>query len=351
MVLALLGATGFMFTQDHDRARARGGRGRALRHPERPALRHPRLYPPLHRADLRAHQGHARGRGPSSRSSASAASATPASTSGCSRTGPSATRSQSEIQQDIQGRLGKVAGVEAFVFSPPSLPGSGGGLPISVVIQSIHDPSRVYEVAEEVKQKAQASGRFIVVQNSLAFDAPQVTMTIDRDRAASLNVPISDIGSTLGLLVGGGSVGQFDRDFEQLRHHHPGAAGVPRQPRGARPVLRPRRDRRDGAAVLGGHDHDQRHRRPRSSSSTSSTRRRSRRCRCPASPPATASPRSSGSCSEVLPEGFFIDYSGQSRLEVQQGNTIADRLRAGDPRDLSRARRPVRELPRPASSS
>ena len=51
-----------------------------------------------------------------------------------------------------------------------------------------------------------------MVQNSLAFDAPQVTMTIDRDRAASLNVPISDIGSTLGLLVGGGSVGQFDRD-------------------------------------------------------------------------------------------------------------------------------------------
>ena len=25
---------------------------------------------------------------------------------------------------------------------------------------------------------------------------------------------------------------------------------------------------------------------------------------------------------EMLPEGFFIDYSGQSRLEVQQGNTI-----------------------------
>ena len=37
-------------------------------------------------------------------------------------------------------------------------------------------------------------------------------MTIDRDRAASLNVPVSEIGTTLGLLVGGGSVSQFDRD-------------------------------------------------------------------------------------------------------------------------------------------
>ena len=170
------------------------------------------------------------------------AAPTPASTSGCSRTGPSASARRAEIQQDIQGRLGKVAGVEGFVFAPPSLPGAGGGLPITVVIQSIHDPARVYEVAEEVQgRRRRRPGRFIVVQNSLAFDAPQVTVTIDRDRAASLNVPISDVGSTLGLLVGGGSVGQFDRDFEQLRHHHPGAARVPRQPRAARPVLRARR--------------------------------------------------------------------------------------------------------------
>ena len=52
MVLALVGATGFMFTQHHDRARAGGGPGRALRDPERPALRHARLHPALHRPDL-----------------------------------------------------------------------------------------------------------------------------------------------------------------------------------------------------------------------------------------------------------------------------------------------------------
>ena len=65
--------------------------------------------------------------------------------------------------------------MQAFVFAPPSLPGSGGGLPISMIIQSTGDAGQVYEVAEEIKNKAQASGRFIVVQNSLAFDAPQVT--------------------------------------------------------------------------------------------------------------------------------------------------------------------------------
>ncbi|MIL09743.1 multidrug efflux protein, partial [Salmonella enterica subsp. enterica] len=103
-------------------------------------------------------------------------------------------RSQKELQADIQARIDKVAGVQAFVFAPPSLPGAGGGLPISMVVQSTGDSSQVFEVAEQIREKAQASGRFIVVQASLAYDAPQVTMTIDRARAAALNLPISDIG-------------------------------------------------------------------------------------------------------------------------------------------------------------
>ncbi|MER9965872.1 efflux RND transporter permease subunit [Mesorhizobium sp. M0060] len=121
-------------------------------------------------------------------------------------------RNSKEIQEDIQGRLGKVAGVKAFVFAPPTLPGSGGGLPITMVVRSTGEASEVYEAAENIKNKAQASGRFIVVENSMAYDAPQVTVTIDRDRAAALNLPIADIGRTLTLLVGGAEVAQFDRD-------------------------------------------------------------------------------------------------------------------------------------------
>ncbi|RWM22582.1 MAG: efflux RND transporter permease subunit [Mesorhizobium sp.] len=122
------------------------------------------------------------------------------------------TRSSKELQEDITGRLGKVAGVEAFVFAPPTLPGSGGGLPITMVVRSTGDASQVYEAAEDIKNKAQASGRFLVVQNSMTFDAPQATVTIDRDRAAALNLPIADIGRTLTLLVGGAEVAQFDRE-------------------------------------------------------------------------------------------------------------------------------------------
>jgi len=81
-----------------------------------------------------------------------------------------------------------------------------------MVIQSTGDPSRVYEIAEEIRLKAEESRRFIIVQNSLAFNAQQVVITVDRERAAALNVPVREIGLTLSLLVGGGPIAQFDRD-------------------------------------------------------------------------------------------------------------------------------------------
>jgi len=230
-------------------------------------------------------------------------------------------RSQAEVQTEIQAKLDGVAGIQGFVFAPPTLPGTGGGLPISMVIQSIHAPERVVEVAEEIKNKAQASGKFIVVQNSLAFDAPQVRVTIDRERAASLNVPVSEIGSTLGLLVGGGAISQFDRDSNSYDI----ITQVPREYRENPASLGQFFVRAvDGAMV------------PLSSVvtiSTGVTAASIEQFNQLNSATVTALPLpgvSTGeglqevvaAAEELMPDGFFIDYSGQSRLEVSQGNTI-----------------------------
>jgi len=230
-------------------------------------------------------------------------------------------RSQAAIQADIQARLGQVTGVEAFVFSPPTLPGAGGGLPITVVLQSIHSPERVFEVAEEVRRKAQASGRFIVVQNSLAFDAPEVRITIDRDRAASLNVSVSEIGSTLGLLVGGGSIGQFDRDSNsydiitqvppeyRLNPENLGAFFV-RASTGEMVPLSSVVNISTGVAPAAIEQFNQ------LNSATISA------LPLPGVSTGDGLAEIIRVAEETLPEGFFVDFSGQSRLEVAQGNTI-----------------------------
>ena len=231
------------------------------------------------------------------------------------------TRSQKEIQQDIQNRLKKVAGAQALVFAPPSLPGAGGGLPISLVIQSTGDPSQVFEVAEAIKQKATASGRFIIVQNSLSFDAPQVTITIDRDRAAALNIPIRDIGTTLGLLVGGGAIAQFDRDansYDIITQVPDTFRGNPeklgqffvRSMTGEMVPLSAVVNISTNASPASIEQFNQ------LNSATIS-----------ALPlPGVTTGDGLATIEEIakplLPSGFFVDYSGQSRLEKEQGNTI-----------------------------
>ena len=230
-------------------------------------------------------------------------------------------RSQAEIQQDIQARLAPVAGVESLVFAPPSLPGAGGGLPISLVIQSTGESSRVFEIAEEIRLKAQATGRFIIVQNSLAYNAQQVTITIDRDRAAALNLPVRDIGMTLSLLVGGGAIAQFDRDSNsydiitqvpQEYRENPERLGefFVRSATGEMVPLSAVITISTGVAATAIEQFSQ------LNSATIS-----------ALPmPGVTTGDGLAAIEEIarplLPDGFFIDYSGQSRLEVEQGNTI-----------------------------
>ncbi len=230
-------------------------------------------------------------------------------------------RSQGEIQADITARLAKVAGVEAFVFSPPSLPGAGGGLPISMVIQSTGDTRQVFEVAEQIRNEAQASGRFIVVQNSLSFDAPQVTISIDRNRAAALDLRISDIGTTLGLLVGGGAIAQFDRDSNsydiimQVRENYrdnPERLGqyYVRSVSGDMVPLSAVVSISNNASPASVEQFNQ------LNSATISA------LPLPGVTTGDGLQAIENIARPLLPDGFFIDYSGQSRLESQQGNTI-----------------------------
>jgi multidrug efflux pump len=227
-----------------------------------------------------------------------------------------------QTKQEIQNLLNQNAGVQAFVFAPPSLPGAGGGLPIQYVLRTIGDPAQVYEVAEQVKQKAMKSGKFIVVQNSVSYQTPRARIIVDRDRAAALGVPVSEIGNTLGALVGGAPISKFDRDNrsydvisqvrqadrlnpERLGEYYVRAADgsmVPisalvRIETGAAPAAIEQFNQLNAATLSA---------LPLPGVTTSEGLQVLRSI-----------------AQEVMPQGFYEDYAGQSRLEVQEGSSIA----------------------------
>jgi multidrug efflux pump len=225
-------------------------------------------------------------------------------------------------KQEIQNLLNDNAGVQAFVFAPPSLPGSAGGLPIQYVLRTIGDPSQAYEIAEEVRKKAQASGRFIVVQNSVSFESPRARILVDRDRAAALGVPVSEIGTTLGALVGGAPIAKFDRDNrsydvvsqvaqedrlnpERLGQYYVRATGGAMVPLSALIKVE------TGAAPASIEQFNQ------LNAATISA------LPIPTVTTSEGLATIRAIAQEVMPAGFYEDFAGQSRLEIQEGNSMA----------------------------
>ena len=113
------------------------------------------------------------------------------------------------IQQDLQNRSNQIAGANVFWVNPPSLPGSDGGYPVEFVIQTAAPFNELYEVSEAILAKAQATGKFWVVENSLKIDKPQTTVVVDRNKAALLGLTMKDVGGALSSMLGGGYVNYF----------------------------------------------------------------------------------------------------------------------------------------------
>jgi multidrug efflux pump len=119
------------------------------------------------------------------------------------------TRSTTEIHQPLQAELDKVAGTQIAVFQPPPLPGAFGP-PVQYVIQTSEPFERLNEVAQQFLAEANKSGMFMFLDTDLKFDSPQSTVQIDRNKSAQLGLNMSDIGSALTAMLGGGYVNYFD---------------------------------------------------------------------------------------------------------------------------------------------
>jgi multidrug efflux pump len=120
--------------------------------------------------------------------------------------------STQKVLPQLQMKLGEVVGQRVFAFLLPSLPGSTGGLPVQMVINSAAPYPVVYETMEKLKDAARKSGMFVVVDSDLAFDNPSTRIVIDRSKANALGIDMQAIGDTLTLLVGGNYINRFNLD-------------------------------------------------------------------------------------------------------------------------------------------
>jgi multidrug efflux pump len=118
------------------------------------------------------------------------------------------TKTTQQLLMEAMAPLSKIAGVRVIPLTPPPLPG-GSDFPVDLVIASSAEPEQLQELAGQLVQKAFASGMFMFADVDVKFDQPQTEVVFDRDKLRTQGVDLSQAGRDLSTLVGGDYVNRF----------------------------------------------------------------------------------------------------------------------------------------------
>jgi len=229
-------------------------------------------------------------------------------------------RAATALTAAYQEELNHVSGVKASVFPPPPLPGVDG-LPVQFVISSTAEYPQLFEMQTELVGRAQAAGMFAFIDPDLKYESPQTKVRIDRDKAAAFGISMQQIGDALATMTGGNYVNlvnlqgrsyqvipQVPREFRldpaQLGRFHVRAADGTAIPLSSlvslgsevRPVSLNQFNQMN-AVTIGAFP-------------------------MPGATLGDALAKLNQIAAEVLPKDAAIDYAGQSRQFVQEGNAL-----------------------------
>jgi len=109
----------------------------------------------------------------------------------------------------VQQKLGAIPGIQMFPVMPSALPGSDS-FPLSFVIASTADPERILEFAKQIQQRAMESGIFRFSDIDTKIDQPQAEIVFDHEKVASLGLDMQQVGADMSASIGGNYVNRFN---------------------------------------------------------------------------------------------------------------------------------------------
>lgn len=130
---------------------------------------------------------------------------------------PERERSQQEIAGALTRELREHTFARAFVTQEQTIAASRGrGLPVQYVVQA-PTFNKLKSVIPAFMETADASPAFETVDLDLKFNKPELTISIDRDRARALGITVRDIAETLQLYFSGQRYGFFIYNGKQYQ--------------------------------------------------------------------------------------------------------------------------------------
>ncbi|MCO6500346.1 MAG: efflux RND transporter permease subunit [Vicingus serpentipes] len=125
-------------------------------------------------------------------------------------------KSQDQLANEINQRLRGMTFAKSFVVQEETIKTGGGGgkLPLQFVLQA-PDLERLKAVLPIFMDSVQNSPVFSISQVDLKFNKPEITVSINRNKALLMGVSITDIAQTLQTFLSEERLGYFIKDGKQ----------------------------------------------------------------------------------------------------------------------------------------
>jgi multidrug efflux pump len=119
-----------------------------------------------------------------------------------------------EIIASLSSQLSTLPGVNVQIFAPQpplaQIASGSRGDNVGMVIMTTRDYPKLQGTVQRIVNELQKNPGFVHVDNELKWDSEQFQISIDRESAADLRVPMSNITNTISTLVAGRTVGKMD---------------------------------------------------------------------------------------------------------------------------------------------
>jgi multidrug efflux pump len=128
-------------------------------------------------------------------------------------------RSQQQIADQLTRMSSQMTEARVFVVQEQTISAGGGprgALPVQYVVQN-QEFSKLEKSLPKFLEQANNSKVFKGVDVNLKFNKPELSITIDREKARSIGVSISDIAQTLQLALSGQRFGYFIMQGKQYQ--------------------------------------------------------------------------------------------------------------------------------------
>ena len=118
-------------------------------------------------------------------------------------------RSAGQLLPEVGARVAAIPAVQTFPILPPALPG-GGNFPVEFVLASTAETPEILGFAKQLQEKATTSGLFAFPPLiDVKIDQPETALEIDRDKVAELGLDLQTVGQDVAAAVGGNFVNRF----------------------------------------------------------------------------------------------------------------------------------------------